>query len=150
MFHRIGRTVVRHPVWTIVAWLIAAVAIIATAPSLPSNSDESSFLPSSYESIRAMDLQEKAFPQAFTPAAIVLFQRADHAGLTAADKAEISRITTSLSGKHIDQVQKVIPGTPSKDGRYDTALVQMDKKSAGQPKQADAAKALRDDSTALA
>src|SRR5882757_10593950 len=134
MFHRIGRTVVRHPVWTIVAWLIAAVAIIATAPSLPSNSDESSFLPSSYESIKAMDLQEKAFPAAFTPAAIVLYQRTDHAALTPADKTEINRITTALGQKKIDQVQKIIDGSTSKDGKYQTALVQMDSKSQGQPK----------------
>jgi RND superfamily putative drug exporter len=150
MFHRIGRTVVRHPVWTLVTWLIAVVAIVASAPGLPSNSDESSFLPSSYESIKAMDLQEKAFPQAFTPSAIVLYQRSDHAALTPGDKADISRITTALDKKGIDQVQRVIPGHPSKDGRYLTALVQMDKKSQGQPKQADAAKALRTDSTALA
>ncbi|UWE08131.1 MMPL family transporter [Actinacidiphila bryophytorum] len=150
MFHRIGRTVVRHPVWTIVAWLIAAVAIIATAPSLPSNSDESSFLPSSYESIKAMDLQEKAFPSAFTPSAIVLYQRADQGKLTATDKADIARITKDLGQKKIDEVQKVTDGSPSKDGRFQTALVQMDKKSQGQPKQADAAKALRDDSAALA
>ncbi|NJP46274.1 MMPL family transporter [Actinacidiphila epipremni] len=150
MFHRIGRTVVRHPVWTIVAWLIAAVAIIATAPSLPSNSDESSFLPSSYESIKAMDLQEKAFPQAFTPAAIVLYQREDGGKLTSADKSDIDRITKGLGDKKIDQVQKVVAGSPSKDGKFETAYVQMDKKSQGQPKQADAAKALRDDSTSLA
>src|SRR4051812_8116850 len=150
MFHRIGRTVVRHPVWTLVTWLIAVVAIVASAPGLPSNSDESSFLPSSYESIKAMDLQEKAFPQAFTPSAIVLYQRSDHAALTPGDKADISRITTALDKKGIDQVQRVIPGHPSKDGRYLTALVQMDKKSQGQPKQADAAKALREDSAALA
>ncbi|MFI0896029.1 MMPL family transporter [Streptomyces sp. NPDC020983] len=150
MFHRIGRTVVRHPVWTIVAWVIAAVAIIATAPSLPSNSDESSFLPSSYESIKAMDLQEKAFPQAFTPAAIVLYQREDGGKLTRTDQADITRITKDLGGKKIDQVQKVVAGTSSKDGKYTTAYVQMDKKSAGQPKQADAAKELRKDSTDLA
>ncbi|MBM9504967.1 MMPL family transporter [Actinacidiphila acididurans] len=150
MFHRIGRTVVRHPVWTLVAWIVAAVAIVATAPNLPSNSDESSFLPSSYESIKAMNLQEKAFPQAFTPAAIVLYQRTDHGALTAADKADISRITTALGKKGIDQVQAVVAGTPSKNGDYDTALVQMDKKSQGQPKQADAAKALRVDAAALA
>ncbi|MFI0719068.1 MMPL family transporter [Streptomyces sp. NPDC021224] len=150
MFHRIGRTVVRHPVWTVVAWVIAAVAIIATAPSLPSNSDESSFLPSSYESIKAMDLQEKAFPQAFTPAAIVLYQREDGGKLTKTDQADIARITKDLGGKKIDQVQKVVDGTSSKDGKYTTAYVQMDKKSAGQPKQADAAKELRKDSTDLA
>lgn len=150
MFHRIGRTAVRHPVWTIVAWVIAAIAIVATAPSLPSNSDESSFLPGNYESIKAMNLQEKAFPQAFTPAAIVLYQRSDGGVLTAADKADASRITAELGAKHIDQVQKVVDGPVAKDGKYEIALVQMDKKSAGQPKQADAAKALRADSTSLA
>jgi putative drug exporter of the RND superfamily len=117
---------------------------------LPSNSDESSFLPSSYESIKAMDLQEKAFPQAFTPSAIVLYQRADHGRLTAADRADSGRITTALDKKGIGEVQRVVAGTLSGDGRYETALVQMDKKSQGQPKQADAAKALRADSTDLA
>ncbi len=41
-------------------------------------------------------------------------------------------------------MQKVVPGQPSKDGKYTMTLVQMDSKSAGQPKQADAAKELRD------
>ncbi|TWV55867.1 MMPL family transporter [Streptomyces misionensis] len=150
MFRRIGAAVVRHPVWTIVAWLIAAVAIVATAPGLPSNSDESSFLPKSYESIKAADLQQKAFPSAFTPSAIALYQRTDGGRLTAADQKDIARITTGLGEKKIDQVQKVVPGPPSKDGRYALTLVQMDSKNAGQPKQADAAKALRDDVKQLA
>jgi len=145
MFQRVGKAVVRHPVWTIVAWLIAAVAIVATAPSLPSNSDESSFLPKSYESIKASDIQHKAFPSAFTPSAIALYQRADGGKLTADDERDVARITTELGQKHIDQVQKVVPGPPSKDGRYTMTLVQMDKKTAGQPVQADAAKVLRED-----
>ncbi|MGV9929163.1 MMPL family transporter [Streptomyces olivaceoviridis] len=150
MFRRIGNAVVRHPIWTIVAWLIAAVAIVATAPSLPSNSDESSFLPKSYESIQAAQLQEKAFPSAFTPSAIVLYQRTDGGKLTAADLRDVARISSELGEKHIDQVQKVVPGRPSKDGRYDLTLVQMDSKAAGQPKQADAAKELRDEAKKLA
>ncbi|MFI6253170.1 MMPL family transporter [Streptomyces sp. NPDC051016] len=150
MFRRIGNVVVRHPVWTIVAWLIAAVAIVTTAPSLPSNSDESSFLPKSYESIKAADLQERAFPSAFTPSAIALYQRADGGRLTADDKKDVARITTELGAKHIDQVQKVVPGQPSEDGKYTLTLVQMDSKNAGQPVQADAAKVLRDDVKALA
>ncbi|MFF9090668.1 MMPL family transporter [Streptomyces sp. NPDC014991] len=143
MFRRIGNAVVRHPVWTIVAWLIAAVAIVATAPSLPSNSDESSFLPKSYESIKAAQLQERAFPSAFTPSAIALYQRTDGGKLTAADQKDVARITSDLGKKHIDQVQKVVPGQPSKDGRYALTLVQMDSKNAGQPKQVDAARDLR-------
>ncbi|MFE9680861.1 MMPL family transporter [Streptomyces sp. NPDC006285] len=145
MFRRMGNTVVRHPVWTIVAWLIAAVAIVATAPSLPSSSDESSFLPRSYESIKAADLQQEAFPSAFTPSAIALYKRTDGGKLTAADQRDVARITSELQKKKIDQVQKVVPGEPSKDGKYALTLVQMDSKNAGQPKQADAAQVLRDD-----
>ncbi|MFG2603471.1 MMPL family transporter [Streptomyces sp. NPDC048514] len=150
MFRRTGSTVVRHPVWTIVAWLIAAVAIVATAPGLPSNSDESSFLPRSYESIKAAELQEKAFPSAFTPSAIALYARTDGGKLTGADKQDIARITSALGRKHIDQVQKVVPGQPSEDGRYALTLVQMDSRNAGQPKQVDAAKVLRADVKELA
>lgn len=145
MFRRIGEIVVRHPVWTIVAWVIAAVAIVATAPALPSTSDESSFLPSSYESIQAAKLQENAFPSAFTPSAIALYQRTDGAKLTKADLNDVDRITRELGDKHIDQVQKVVTGQPSTDGKFTTTLVQMDSKNAGQPKQADAAKVLRTD-----
>ncbi|WP_328370985.1 MMPL family transporter [Streptomyces sp. NBC_00445] len=150
MFRRIGSAVVRHPVWTIAAWLIAAVAIVATAPSLPSTSDESSFLPKSYESIKAADLQEEAFPSAFTPSAIALYQRTDGGKMTAADQQDVARITTALGKKNIDQVQKVVPGQPSEDGRYALTLVQMDSKNAGTPKQADAAKVLREDVKELA
>lgn len=150
MFRRIGSAVVRHPVWTIAAWLIAAVAIVATAPSLPSTSDESSFLPKSYESIKAADLQEEAFPSAFTPSAIALYQRTDGGKMTAADQQDVARITTALGKKNIDQVQKVVLGQPSEDGRYALTLVQMDSKNAGTPKQADAAKVLREDVKELA
>ena len=63
-FAGLGRAVVRHP-WRVIAlWVIAAVAVIATSPGLPTTTNESSFLPSSYESIRAAALQDKAFPQA--------------------------------------------------------------------------------------
>ncbi|MFE9676832.1 MMPL family transporter [Streptomyces sp. NPDC006259] len=150
MFRRIGNSVVRHPVWTIVAWLIAAVAIVATAPSLPSSSDESSFLPRSYESIKAAELQQKAFPGTFTPSAIALYKRTDGGRLTAADQRDVARITGELGKRHIDEVQNVVAGQPSEDGRYALTLVQMDSKNAGQPKQADAAKELRESVKELA
>ena len=47
-----------------------------------------------------------------------------------AERMDVARITTELGKKHIDQVQKVVPGQPSKDGRYDLTLVQMDSKNA--------------------
>src|SRR4051812_50151561 len=89
MFRSIGNTVVRHPVWTIVAWLIAAVAIVATAPSLPSNSDESSFLPKSYESIKAAGLPGKGVPPRFTPPPAPVVQRTAGGGATPQGKQDV-------------------------------------------------------------
>lgn len=150
MFRRIGNVVVRHPIWTIVAWLIATVAIVATAPALPSTSDESDFIPSSYESIQAAILQENEFPNAFAPSATVLFQRADGGKLTTADQRDAARITTGLGGKKIDQVQNIVLGEPSKDGRFTMALVQMNQETAGTLDQDAAAEALREDGRELA
>jgi RND superfamily putative drug exporter len=149
MFHRIGRAVVRHPIWTIVAWVFVAAAVVATAPSLPSSSDESSFLPKSYESIQAAELQQSAFPSSFTPSAIVLYSRADGGKLTPEDLKAAATITTQLGAKKIDQVKQVVPGPPSKDGRYVMGLVSMNDETAGQPQQMDAAKALRNDAKEL-
>jgi putative drug exporter of the RND superfamily len=150
MFQRIGRTVVRHPVWTIVAWLVATVALVATAPSLPSSTDQSSFLPRHYESIQAAQVQAKAFPAAFTPAAMVLYQREDGSKLTAEDLKAAAKVDRELQAGHLDQVEKVIAGTPSKNGRYVTGLVQMNQDKAGQPAQITATKALRKQAKDLA
>ncbi|WP_079063675.1 MMPL family transporter [Streptacidiphilus griseoplanus] len=151
MFHRIGRFVVRHRWWTIVAWIVAAVAIVATAPKLTTNTDESSFLPRHYESIQAADVQSKAFPQAFTPSAIYLFERTDGGALDAADKQAVQKVVAGVGAAKIDTVEAVIPSPQgSKDGKYDLAFVKM-KQAGGDPsKMADAAQELRDKGKQLA
>src|SRR5580700_8613484 len=92
VFAALGRIVTGHPWMVIGAWIIAAVAVIATAPALPTTSNEASFLPSSYESIKAQNLQDQAFPQAGhtdATAAIIVFARSDGKPLTSADKAKV-------------------------------------------------------------
>ncbi len=127
-FGWLGRAVVRHP-WRVIAlWVIAAVAVIATSPGLPTTSSESSFLPSSYESIRAANLQDQAFPQAghvTSSAAIVVFARADHGRLTGADSARIAAIAGSLGGRHIPGIVGIAASAPSPNRLVQTALVAM-------------------------
>jgi len=48
-FAGLGRFVTHHPWMVIAVWIIAAVAIVATAPALPTTTNEASFLPSKYE-----------------------------------------------------------------------------------------------------
>jgi RND superfamily putative drug exporter len=47
------------------------------APKLTATTDETDLLPTHYESIKAMQLQQTAFPQAASPAAIIVSNKAD-------------------------------------------------------------------------
>ncbi|HEY7275942.1 MAG TPA: MMPL family transporter [Trebonia sp.] len=127
-FAALGRMVVRHP-WRVIAlWVIAAVAVIATAPALPTTTNESSFLPSSYESIRAASLQDQAFPQAgnvSADAAIIVFARADGGKLTTADSAKVSSVAAELNARHIKNILSVTAGPASPNKLVQTALVAM-------------------------
>src|SRR5580658_699934 len=127
-FAALGRLVTGHPWLVIAGWIIAAVGIVATAPALPTTTNEASFLPSHYESIRAQNLQNQAFPQAGkidATAAIIVFARSDHGRLTAADKAKVASIASTLNGKHIKNIVSVTAGPPSSNGLVQTAYVAM-------------------------
>jgi RND superfamily putative drug exporter len=136
----------------IAAWVVAAIAIIGTAPTLTAQTDESAFLPKHYESIQAAQLQEKAFPANFTPGALAMFERTDGAKLDDADKATIGKVVQGLAAKHITSVETVLPVGPqsfSKDGRYGLSMIAIDKNVLQKPEAGDAAKALRDEGAKL-
>jgi putative drug exporter of the RND superfamily len=128
LFAWLGRAVVRHP-WRVIAlWVIAAAAVILTSPGLPTTTNESSFLPKDYESIRAMDLQDKAFPAAghvTSAAAIIVFSRADGGKLTAADSARVAAVTKTLNAEHIRNIVSVTAGPASPNRLVQTAMVAM-------------------------
>jgi putative drug exporter of the RND superfamily len=128
LFAWLGRAVVRHP-WRVIAlWVIAAAAVILTSPGLPTTSNESSFLPKNYESIRAMDLQDKAFPQTgkiTSAAAIIVFARADGGQLTGADSAQVAAITKTLDAKRIPGIASVTAGPESANHLVRSAMVAM-------------------------
>ncbi len=153
-FAALGRMVVRHP-WRVIAlWIIAAVAVIATAPALPTTTNESSFLPSSYESIRAADLQDQAFPQAgdvSADAAIIVFARADGGKLTSADSAKVASVAGQLDARNIKNILSVTPGPASPNKLVQTALVSMNNDVVNGTSNAagDAVKVLRADITPL-
>ncbi|HEY9563024.1 MAG TPA: MMPL family transporter [Nocardioides sp.] len=96
MFAALGRFISRHPWYVIATWIVLAVVVVATAPALTSTTDESEFLPDHYESIKAAELQEKAFPNATTPAAILVFEREDGEKLTEADVKDVLAISKEL------------------------------------------------------
>ena len=142
--------VTRHPWRVIAVWIIAAVAVIATAPALPTTTNEASFLPSSYESIKAQNLQDQAFPQAGqvdAAAAIIVFARSDGGRLTPADQAKVASVASTLNDKHIPNILSVTAGPVSPNGLVQTASVAManDLVNGSGTQAADAIKVLRSD-----
>ncbi|MGC0418863.1 MMPL family transporter [Embleya sp. AB8] len=125
MFAALGRFVVRRPWWVILAWVIAAGLVIGLAPKLTSSTDEKSFLPKSYESVRASDLRNQSFPQQENVGAMIVFQRADGKPLTPADSALVARISAAESARRIKDVLAVTPGQVSPNGLVQTATVAM-------------------------
>ena len=125
----LGRFVANNPWKVIAAWIVVAVAVIATAPALPTTTNEASFLPGSYESIRAQNLEQQAFPQAGhvdAAAAIIVCARPGGGRLTPADSAKVTSVAAALNGKKIPDILSVTPGPVSPNGLVQTASVAMD------------------------
>src|SRR4051812_35138784 len=125
MFARLGRVIVAHPWRVIATWIVAAVAIVAPAPALPTSSQESDFLPSHYESIKALDLQAKAFPAAFTPSVIVVVTREDGKALSGADSAKVQGLAKGIEARKVPNVERVVAGQPSPNRLVQTVALQM-------------------------
>lgn len=147
MFARLARFVVRHPWWTIAAWLAAAVVIIAFAPKLSTESDQGEFLPSGYESVQAVELAEKAFPEQADMSALVVVQRSDGGKLTPADTAKVAEAAKNMSAQTYPTVKGFLtsPEAVAPNGSIQLITVPMDMATStdAQEKQSQAIKDIR-------
>jgi RND superfamily putative drug exporter len=150
VFSGLGRLATRHPWLVILGWIVVSVVIIATAPRLSATSDQSEFLPSKYESIRAADLQTEAFPQQSGVGAILVFDRQDGQPLTKADSADVQKVVTGLEPRLDPVFAGITAQPPSQNKLVQIAVVGIAKdKNPYDPAATDAAKQLRVDGQAL-
>ncbi|TDD84888.1 MMPL family transporter [Actinomadura darangshiensis] len=148
MFARLARFVVRHPWWTIVAWLVAAVLIIAFSPKLTTESDQGDFLPSKYESVQAMQIAEKAFPQQEDTSSLIVVKRSDGKPLTAQDTAKVNEAAKSLNAHKPPTVLAVATGPQAVAPNKAVQVVTVPMKGTSMDdseKQGDAVKQIRKD-----
>ncbi|MFE1482463.1 MMPL family transporter [Streptomyces fimicarius] len=125
MFGRIGQSAVRHPWLTIVAWIIAAVALMSLAPQLKPTGDQADFLPSHYESVQVGEVQKRAFPQQEQPASIAVFQRGDKAALTPEDRQDLRKVVAGLDDAGLKKVKQIATDeqSVSADGKLALASI---------------------------
>src|SRR5262245_3149530 len=112
VFGWLGRTVVRHPWWTIVAWLVTFVVAVALAPKLDAHTDQQDFLPTKYESVQAGKLADSAFPSGSqkTSNELMVVKRSDGQPLTPVDQQKIGQAAQTLQAKHLPNVTAVQTG----------------------------------------
>ena len=150
MFTSLGGFVTRRPWFVIVAWIVLAVVVFMFSPKLTSTTDNSEFLPSHYESIKAQSLQDKSFKSQAATGAIMVFDRKDGKQLTAADSADVASISKELEGKLDSSFTTIVVQPPAQNKLAQIASVGLDKKASGyDTKSMDAAKHLRADAKPL-
>ncbi|MGH7241203.1 MAG: MMPL family transporter, partial [Candidatus Saccharimonadales bacterium] len=153
MLNKLGYTVAKYRWWVIAIWIVVAICITAFSPKLSSvtSSDQTSFLPSKYESVQAQKIADKSFPQTNDDNEILLVQRQDGSKLTAADQAKIQSIADQLKATNIHRVAAVQTSDQavSKDGTAQTVSILVDGQSTGDSKDVDLTNALRDKVKAL-
>src|SRR4051794_5283250 len=146
MFGALGRFASGRPWLVILAWLVFVVLVVALAPPFKATNDQADFLPRHYESIKAYNLQNEAFPQNSQVGAIVVFDRKDGGKLTEDDQAQIQQVVDGLSGDLEKAFTGIQTQPPSENGLVQIAVVGLSDDVTGfdQPS-FDAVKALRAD-----
>ena len=154
MFGKLGVIVTRFRWFVILGWVAFAVLVGAFAPALESTQDNSEFLPSHYESIKALNLQSDEFADSFTPGAILVVER-DGGGKLSADDQQAAidladKLGPELSTKTFQQtvVMTDAKGEPnlSADGTVMFGVIPLaDDASGYDPQNIDDGKQLRDD-----
>jgi len=96
--------------WIVGAWVVAAVLIVILSPSLSSieSTDQSSFLPSNYESVQASVVAKQFSSQSSAPTDIIVFKNKAGTKLSAADSTAITTVITTLNADHISKVATVV------------------------------------------
>lgn len=127
MFGRLGRLVVHNPWKVIAVWVLAAVAILAFAPSLSDaeTQDQANFLPNSYESVKALELAEQAFGKTEDATATIVVKRGDGGALTEADQAKVGELAQRLESANIDRVTNVATGPQAVSPNGEVQLVSV-------------------------
>jgi putative drug exporter of the RND superfamily len=133
IFAAIARTVIAHPWYTIMSWLVGVGIVLALAPSLATytTGNNQKFLPNSFESVQAQSVGNKYFPAQSGGTGALVVSRQDGHPLSKADQTKASDLAISLQNDKIPGVVSVKFGPGSVASNDSVATIQL--AFAGQP-----------------
>ena len=127
MFAAIARSVIAHPWRTIAVWVVAAVLLIALSPKLSTytTSNQQSFLPKSFESVKAQNVGNKYFPAQSGGTGSIVISRNDGTKLTSSDQQKVNGLVSTLNNDKLTGVTTVqlSPSSLSQNGKVMAAQV---------------------------
>jgi putative drug exporter of the RND superfamily len=127
VFPTIARSVIAHPWRTIVLWIVCAGLVIALSPKLSTytTSNQQSFLPQSFESVKAQKVGEKYFPAQAGASGSLVVSRYDGAKLTSNDQQKVEGLVGALAKDKLTGVSAVnlTPNSLAPNGKVMVAQV---------------------------
>ncbi len=108
-FKKLGHAVTTHPWLVIGAWIAAGVVVLALSPQIVSftSNNNSSFLPSSYESVQASQVAAKYFPAQAQASGLIVVNRPDGNVLSTSDQQKVGGLAETLMADKIPSVTSV-------------------------------------------
>lgn len=105
-----GNFIVKNRWWVIGVWFVAAVLIVGLAPKLSSieSNDQSSFLPSNYESVKAGEIAKKVSSHSEAVTDIIVFKASDGGKLNDANLQTITKTVKKLNDANLSHVASVV------------------------------------------
>jgi putative drug exporter of the RND superfamily len=109
LFEKLGNMVIARPWWIIATWIGAGALVVILSPQLVTftSNNNSSFLPSSYESVQAQNVTSKYFPSVSGASGTIVVSAANGGELSTADQQKVDALATSLSDDKITSVEAV-------------------------------------------
>jgi putative drug exporter of the RND superfamily len=98
-----------HPWLVIGSWIVGGAVVLALSPQLVTftSNNNSSFLPSSYESVQASQVATKYFPSQAQGSGTIVVSATDNAVLSSEDQQKVAGLAQSLTADKIPSVHSV-------------------------------------------
>ena len=109
MFAAVARSVIAHPWRTVAVWIVAVGLLIGLSPKLSSytTSNQQTFLPKSFESVKAQNVGNKYFPAQSGATGSLVVSRNDGGKLASSDQQKVQGLVSTLNNDKLTGVSTV-------------------------------------------
>src|SRR5665213_1308580 len=109
MMHDLGNFIVKRRWSVLLAWLVAAIIIVGFSPKLSSieSDNQTSFLPSNYESVRAGKVADHFSAHSQSATDTIVFKNSSGSVLSSSQQQTVSKVVRAVDAQHLAHVSSI-------------------------------------------